>query len=410
MLAEGVFIVIFEKSFGLRRSVLSLCRANPSEIKTRNQVMHSLSILLLLVCVTPLPAPSIALPFQSKDLPDLGKSINLEGLMMMMMNDGEGSGYEEELPSPDYVTCPFGCQCHLKVVQCSDLGLHYVPYDIPHDTRLLDLQGNYITEIRENDFKGLSNLYALVLVNNLISKVHPRAFLPLTRMQKLYFSHNQLTAVPRNLPPSLVELRIHDNHIKKIASGTFSGLGNMNCIEMGRNPIKNSGLEPGAFDGLRLNFLRISEAKLTGIPKDLPDTLHELHLDQNQIQAIELEDVRQYGELYRLGLSYNKIRNIEHGSLYYLQKLRELHLDNNLLTRVPGGLPEMKYLQVVYLHSNNISRVDVNDFCPRALSMKKAFYNGISLFGNPIQYWEVQPSTFRCISDRMAIQFGNHKK
>ncbi len=38
-------------------------------------------------------------------------------------------------------------------------------------------------------------------------------------------------------------------------------------IEMGRNPIRNSGLEPGAFDGLQLKFLRISEAKLTGIPK-----------------------------------------------------------------------------------------------------------------------------------------------
>lgn len=36
---------------------------------------------------------------------------------------------------------------------------------------------------------------------------------------------------------------------------------------MGRNPIQNSGFEPGAFDGLKLTFLRISEAKLTGIPK-----------------------------------------------------------------------------------------------------------------------------------------------
>lgn len=37
--------------------------------------------------------------------------------------------------------------------------------------------------------------------------------------------------------------------------------------EMGGNPIQNGGFEPGAFKGLRLNFLRISEAKLTGVPK-----------------------------------------------------------------------------------------------------------------------------------------------
>lgn len=36
---------------------------------------------------------------------------------------------------------------------------------------------------------------------------------------------------------------------------------------MGANPIQNSGFEPGAFRGLKLNYLRISEAKLTGVPK-----------------------------------------------------------------------------------------------------------------------------------------------
>uniref|UniRef100_A0A668AFR3 Biglycan n=1 Tax=Myripristis murdjan TaxID=586833 RepID=A0A668AFR3_9TELE len=368
------------------------------------RVMHPISILLLLACVTPLPAPSVAVPFQQRGLPVLSKTIDVQSLMMMMMNDeAEGSGYEEGPPA-EQPTCPFGCQCNLRVVQCSDLGLHYVPYDIPPDTRLLDLQGNYITEIRENDFKGLRNLYALVLVNNMITKIHPRAFLPLERMQKLYLSHNRLTAVPKNLPVSLVELRIHDNQIKKVASGTFYGLTNMNCIEMGRNPIKNSGLEPGAFDGLHLSFLRISEAKLTGIPKG-KSSLKQYHscIVVLMCMCVHLPPGT------RLGLSYNKIRHIEDGSLYYVHSLRELHLDNNLLSRVPAGLPEMKHLQVVYLHSNNISSVGVNDFCPRTFGTKKTFYNGISLFNNPIQYWEVQPATFRCVSGRNAIQFGNYK-
>ncbi|XP_041954510.1 biglycan b [Alosa sapidissima] len=371
--------------------------------------MLSRCSLALLLCVAGLSLPSRALPFEQRGFWDFGMDGDGGGMMMMMRDEEEGSAVEPgsaEIP----LACPFGCHCQLRVVQCSDLSLVEVPKSIPTDTKLLDLQNNRITEIKENDFKGLTNLYALSLVHNKISKVHPRAFAPLRHLQKLYISHNQLPAVPKNLPPSLVELRIHDNRIKKVAEGTFSGLGTMNCIEMGENPIQNSGFEPGAFKGLKLNYLRISDAKLTGIPKDLPDSLHELHLDHNQIQAIELEDLSRYKNLFRLGLGHNKIRQIENGSLSYLPRLRELHLSNNLLTRVPKGLPDMKYLQIVYLHENTISAVDVNDFCPRHYATKRTFYNGISLYGNPVNYWEVQPATFRCVFDRLAIQFGNNKK
>lgn len=34
---------------------------------------------------------------------------------------------------------------------------------------------------------------------------------------------------------------------------------------------------------------------------DLPETLNELHLDHNKIQAIELEDLLRYSKLYRWG-------------------------------------------------------------------------------------------------------------
>ncbi|XP_056629071.1 biglycan a [Triplophysa dalaica] len=371
--------------------------------------MLSVFVAFLFLCTAHLPSYSSTLPFEQNGFWDFGEDIDVKELMVMMMKDQEeGSGvdpYETE-----HSTCPFGCRCHLRVVQCSDLGLRYVPKGIPADTLLLDLQSNKITEIREGDFKGLTNLYALVLRYNQISRIDARAFLPLKRLQKLYISHNRLTSIPKNLPKTLVELRIHDNHINRVPALSFAGLHNMHVIEMGRNPLRNSGFEPGAFMDVKLNYLRISEAKLTGVPRDLPSSLHELHLDNNQIQAIELVDLSQYTQLQRLGLGNNKIRHIEQGALSYLTSLRELHLDNNILPKVPSGLPPMKYLQVVYLHSNNITEVGVDDFCPTGFGVKRVFYNGISLFDNPIRYWEVQPAAFRCVSNHMAVQFGNHKK
>ncbi|XP_078061454.1 biglycan-like [Mustelus asterias] len=369
--------------------------------------------IILLPCLL---AWGLASPFQQHGFLDFID--DLTGLQ----ND-EGSAIEP-LPTPkptkpprrpdivplDYPICPFGCQCHRRVLQCSDLGLKEIPANIPKDTSLLDLQNNKITEIKEKDFQGLSKLYALYLVNNKISKVHPKAFLSMTALQKMYLSKNALVEIPKNLPKSLVELRIHENRIKKVPKEAFRGMKHMNCIEMGGNPLDNGGFEPGAFDGLKLNYMRISEAKLSGIPKDLPNTLHELHLDHNKIQTIELEDLIRYNSISRLGLGFNQIRDIENGSLAFLPSLRELHLEHNNLTRVPAGLTDMKYLQVVYLHSNNISQVSVNDFCSPGFGFKKAFYHGISLFDNPVNYWDVQPAAFRCVTDRMAIQFGNYRK
>lgn len=52
---------------------------------------------------------------------------------------------------------------------------------------------------------------------------------------------------------------------------------------------------------------------------------------------------------FRLGLSFNSISSVENGSLNNVPHLRELHLNNNELVRVPGGLGEHKYIQVKFI-------------------------------------------------------------
>ncbi|XP_062842610.1 asporin [Trichomycterus rosablanca] len=327
------------------------------------------------------------------------------------IDDDDSDEDDDDDDDDNFITdCPFGCQCFRRVVQCSDLGLTSVPRDIPADTIMIDLQNNDITEIKEDDFKNLDNLYALFLVNNRISKIHPKAFQNMDKLRLLYLSYNLLTRVPENLPKNVFELRIHDNKISRIQKGAFRGMQSLHVLEMSANPIANSGIELGAFDDMATLYLRIAEAKLTAVPKDLPSSLTELHLDYNKIAKVEVEDLIRYKNLKRLGLGFNQIKFVEDGSLANIPKIREIHLDNNWLKKVPPGLNTLKYLQVLYLHENSISSVAVNDFCPSRTKTKKLLYTGISLFANPVRYWQIQPATFRCASGHRALQLGNNRR
>ncbi|XP_032893166.1 asporin [Amblyraja radiata] len=316
-------------------------------------------------------------------------------------------------PTADYrfFTCPLNCVCQVRVVQCSDAGFKSVPANIPKGTVMLDLQNNKINEIKEGDLKNLPSLYALFLVNNQISKIHPKAFRSIKHLKLLYLSWNLLPQIPNNLPTSILELRIDGNEIKKIQKGDFQGMKFLHVLEISGNPFDTTDIEPDAFNGVqRLMYIRMSEGKLSSVPKNLPSNLYELYLDHNRISSIEREDFRQYKDLCRLDLSYNKIKEVENGSLAYLPNLRLIHLENNIIKKVPASVKELKYLQALYLHNNNISKIEVDDFCPKESGMKKLHYSGISLFGNPVKYWEIQPASFRCVSGAHGVQLGNFKK
>lgn len=71
---------------------------------------------------------------------------------------------------------------------------------------------------------SLQSLQTLILVNNQITIIHPKAFIPLGKLQRLYLSKNHLKEMPANMPKSLQELRIHENKITKIKKASFEGM------------------------------------------------------------------------------------------------------------------------------------------------------------------------------------------
>lgn len=352
--------------------------------------------VFLLLCLLAL---GHAKPYQPVNVMDFMKNYDI----MMADAHDDDDDYEDE-------DCPAGCRCSPRVIQCSDQGLISVPEKIPEDTVMIDLQNNDITEIKENDFKGLDKLYGLFLINNKISQIHPKAFRNMVHLRLLYLSYNHLTQIPSNLPPNVIELRFHENRISRIQKDAFKGLRKLHVLELGANPLANSGIELGAFNGLSSLYIGVAEAKLSAVPKDFPQSITQLNLDYNKITKVEIEDLIRYKNLQRLGLGFNQIKFVENGSLASIPNVREIHLDNNRLRRVPPGLNTLRYLQVIFLHSNKISSVGVNDFCPVGSGVKKNLYTGISLFANPVKYWDIQPATFRCVTGRRGVQLGNFRR
>ncbi|XP_069798684.1 decorin-like [Narcine bancroftii] len=260
---------------------------------------------------------------------------------------GSGGGsVPERHPSLPYA-CPARCRCHITVVQCSNLGLTKVPARILPDTTLLDLQNNKIRELKEKDFKNLKNLLILILVNNRLRRIHPKAFAPLRNLRRLYLSKNLINAVPDNMPQSLVELHICDNKIKYVKKKPFDGMSNMFALELNRNPLQPKGVARGAFQGLTsLFYLRITETGLSEIPKDLPSSISEIHLDRNRILKVEVDDFKNLSTLTRLRLSSNKIRYFANMTLSHMPNLQDLHLDNNRLFAIPPGLSQHKNIMI----------------------------------------------------------------
>lgn len=81
-----------------------------------------------MLCVARLISTSSALPFEQRGFWDFAMdnmdnldSMDSGGMTTMMRDEEEGSGVEE-IPPHHIPMCPFGCQCRLRVVQCSDLG------------------------------------------------------------------------------------------------------------------------------------------------------------------------------------------------------------------------------------------------------------------------------------------------
>nr|XP_046261100.1 toll-like receptor 7 [Scatophagus argus] len=291
-------------------------------------------------------------------------------------------------------------------VDCTERSLKDIPRGIPRDATNLTLTINHIPKLNSTSFQDLENLTEIDMRCNCVPiKIGPKdrmctesvrieenTFASLRNLRALYLDGNQLNSIPKGLPSNLVLLSLEVNHIYYISKKMLSEIRNVEMLYLGqncyyRNPCNFSyDIEDGAF--LHLNNLKLLSLKsnnLSFIPHQLPTSLKELYLYNNNFQKVTDEDFKNLTNLEILDISGNCPRcynapfpckpcpnnselQISKTAFKSLTKLKTLRLHSNSLTYVPfEWFANTTELRVLDLSSNFLAREIGVTFFPHFL-------------------------------------------
>ncbi|XP_019645623.1 PREDICTED: immunoglobulin superfamily member 10-like isoform X1 [Branchiostoma belcheri] len=102
---------------------------------------------------------------------------------------------------------------------------------------------------------------------------------------------------------------------------------------------------------------------LTSVPQDLPTTITELDLTENQITTLSQSDFSRYRDLETIELDNNRISTINSQAFYSLSNLVTLYLSENRLTSLRSDMfVGLEKLQDVNFYTNYIDDIQAGTF------------------------------------------------
>ncbi|XP_041500875.1 extracellular matrix protein 2-like [Microtus oregoni] len=191
--------------------------------------------------------------------------------------------------------------------------------------------------------------------------------------------HAAFTQIPPITAPEVTSLELAGNSIISIPDEAFNGLPNLERLDLSRNNITSSGIGPKAFKVLKkLMRLNMDGNNLVRIPSELPSTLEELKINDNNLQAIDEESLSDLNQLVTLELEGNNLSEINVNPLAFksLKSLSYLRLGKNKFRIIPQGLPAS--IEELYLENNQIE--EITEICfnhTRKINMIVLRYNKI---------------------------------
>ncbi|ELK03390.1 Extracellular matrix protein 2 [Pteropus alecto] len=167
-----------------------------------------------------------------------------------------------------------------------------------------------------------------------------------------------LSQIPPLTAPEITSLELIGNSITSIPDEAFNGLPNLERLDLSNNNITSSGIGPKAFKLLKkLMHLNMDGNTLVEIPSELPSTLEELKINENNLQAIDEESLSDLSQLVTLELEGNDLSETNVNPLAFqpLKSLSYLRLGRNKFRIIPQGLPAS--IEELYLENNQIEEI-----------------------------------------------------
>ncbi|CAL8255355.1 unnamed protein product [Merluccius merluccius] len=304
------------------------------------------------------------------------------------------------------VVCPPECSCKVDgVVDCAGVDLTLFPEEISVDTRQLSLQNNQIEEVTVDHLSRLHRLETLNLQNNWLTTqgLEDEGFEVLEQLAYLYLANNRLTLAPRHLPRSLVSADFAANQLTKIYPYTFGEKPSLKSVYLHNNKLSDAGLPDHMFNGSSsLEILIMSSNFLHLVPSNLPSSLHRLHLKSNKLEKIPPGAFDNLSNLRELYLQNNLLSNEGMDNLTFsqLSSLECLDLSNNNLSVVPSGLP--RNLVLLHLEKNAIREIPKDALA----SVKNLEY--LLLHNNRLRSRSIHPTAFQGLKKLHTIHMYNN--
>ncbi|XP_056133385.1 podocan isoform X2 [Lampris incognitus] len=326
-----------------------------------------------------------------------------------------GEEEEEEEPiekkakvvaKPDVIICPPECSCTVEgAVDCAGVDLTKFPSKLSENTRQLSLQNNQIQEVTVEHLSYLHQLETLNLQNNWLTThgLEDEGFEVLELLAYLYLANNKLTSAPKHLPPSLVSADFAANQLTKIYPYTFGQKPALKSVYLHNNKLTDAGLPEQMFNGSNnLEILIMSSNFLRLVPRNLPSTLHRLHLKSNKLEKIPAGAFDNLPNLRELYLQDNLLSNegMDNETFSHLTSLECLDLSNNNLSVVPKGLP--RSLVLLHLEKNSIRSIPGDALT----SVRNLEY--LLLHNNKLRSRSIHPAAFQGLKNLHTLHMYNN--